>query len=278
MKKQTFTKAGTNRNEDTVFANNFFGFVIDGATGLAGKTVSPCESDAQWFALALAERLKFDLMNPKDIRTILTKILKEVNNDFNSFDGAENVPIKPSAGIAIYRIVGDFVEYFVLGDCSILFKTNDGNIFHYHCTDLEPLDKANIALMQKRAIENGIDVIDAFPLIMDELQYVRNLKNKENGYYILSDDIEAVKHGIYGVIEKNKIQDILLTTDGFSQIFDVFNAYNKAELFEALKTKNLEDIYAELYALQEQDKKCNKHPRFKTRDDATAAHIEFSKN
>lgn len=275
MKKQTFTQAGTNRNEDTVFVNDYFGFVIDGATGLAGKTISPCQSDAQWFAYALRDYLVNALHSPQDIRTILADVLTNVNNDFNTFDGAENVPIKPSAGIAIYRIVGDFVEYFVLGDCSILFKTNEGNIIHYHSTDLEPLDKANIKLMQKRAIENNIDVVDAFPLIMEELQYVRNLKNKENGYYILSDNIDAVNHGIHGIIEKNKIQDILLTTDGFSQIFDLFKAYNKAELFEALKTKNLEDIYAELYALQEQDKKCNNHPRFKTRDDATAAHIKF---
>ena len=272
MNLQEFTKAGKIINEDTVFVCENFGFVIDGATGLAGEKISPCGSDAEWFACSLRDYLK-DNINGKDLRTVLTKALEFVNAEFKKFDGAENLKFMPSAGISIYQILDDKIEYFVLGDCSLLFRFKDGNIQHYHCEDLENFDKQNLKLMKQRALDNNIDVIDARPLIQLDLERVRNLKNKTGGYWILSDTTKAIKHGIHGKISKNLVKDILLTSDGYSQIFDLFKAYTKEELFNSLQNKTLKDIYTELYNLQEKDNKCNNFTRFKIRDDASAIYV-----
>lgn len=274
MDIQRFTKAGKVINEDAIFACETFGFVIDGATGLAGEKVTPAGSDAQWFAYCLRDYLSANL-NGKDIPSVLTEALKYVNNEFRKFDGADKLKFLPSAGISIYQIVGDKIEYFVLGDCSLLFRLYDDNIYHYHCEDLENFDKQNLQLMKQRAIENNINVIDARPLIQLDLERVRNLKNKVGGYWILSDTIEAIKYGIHGTIDKNKVKEIMLTSDGYSQIFDLFKSYTKLELFEAINNKSLDDIYGELYNLQEEDKYCNNFTRFKIRDDASAIFVKL---
>lgn len=47
---QAVTRAGLRKNEDTVWAQRGFLFVIDGATGLSGENYMDPVSDARWFA------------------------------------------------------------------------------------------------------------------------------------------------------------------------------------------------------------------------------------
>ena len=274
MKIQEFTKAGKIVNEDAVFANDNFACVIDGATGLAPEKITPYGSDAEWFASKMRDYL-VEHLKGRDIPTALADALTFVNNEFKKFDGADDLRFMPSAAISIYQIIGDKIEFFVLGDCSVLFRYNDDTIEHYHCEDLEKLDKQNLKLLKERAEQNNIDVVKARPLIQLDLERVRNLKNKVGGYWILCDSQEAVKHGIHGIIDKTNIKDILLTSDGYAQIYDLFKAYTASELFEELQHKTLAEIYDELYALQEDDKDCNKFTRFKLRDDASAIYVKL---
>lgn len=274
MEIQEFTKAGKVINEDAVFVSKNFACVIDGATGLSTERITDCESDAKWFAVKIRDYLATHLKG-RDIPSVLEDALNYVNNEFKKFNGAHDLKFMPSAAISIYQIVGDKIEYFVLGDCSILFRYKDDTIEHFHCEDLEKLDKQNLKLLKERAKRNNIDVVKARPLIQLDLERVRSLKNKVDGYWILSDSLEAVRHGIHGVIDKTKVKDILLTSDGYAQIYELFKAYTTSELFEEVQYKTLAKIYDELYTLQENDKSCNKFTRFKLRDDASAIYVRL---
>lgn len=277
MITKSFTKAGTNCNEDSIFICDNYGFVIDGATGLSGEKITPAGSDAQWFSHTLRDYLQTALSYDLPLETILTETLSQVIEDFNKYENAENISIYPSAGISIFRCREDKVEYYVLGDCPALIKTTDNKIYHFTNSNLVKLDSANINLLAKRAKEANIDVINAKSLITDELIKVRELKNKEGGYYILSDDPSAISHGLFGTFDKEDVSEIILMSDGYAQIFELFKAYSKPELFKAIKVKELSEIYDELYALQEEDKSCNKYPRFKLRDDSSAIYANFEK-
>ena len=52
---------------------------------------------------------------------------------------------------------------------------------------------------------------------------------------------------------------------------------DKETLVKKLKTENLQDLYQILWDKQEEYKFCNKFPRFKTRDDASALNVIFDK-
>lgn len=276
MKIKQFTKPAIKVNEDVVYASEHFGFVIDGATGLLKENITDKPSDAQWFVECLKKFLVEHLANNQlAIKDIVREAIVDVNNKYNSFEGAENVKSKPSAGIAIYRINNNFLEYFILGDCSLLVKQKN-KVEHLKLDDLTKLDNINISKMQVLAKQKNINVIDARPLINDDLVKTRLSQNTENGYWIVSDDVNAVDHALQGKLPLENIRQIVGLTDGFSQVFDVFEIYSKESLLDTLCQKQIEDIYEELWKKQEEDKFCNNCPRFKLRDDASVFSVELN--
>jgi len=275
MKITQFTMPGGTHNEDAVYACEKFGFVIDGATGLLKENISNMPSDAQWFSHTLKKYLIENLPNYTfSIKDIIKNAIVEIDKIYNQFKGSENVKSKPSAGIAIFRIVGDFFEYFVLGDCSLIILDNN-KVKHLKLDDISKLDSKNLNKMKAIAKEKNINVIEARNLINDDLVKTRLSQNTKGSYWIISDNTEAVDHALCGNLPLKNITQIVGLSDGFSQIFDKFNYCTKEELLQTLCNTSIEDIYKTLWHLQEEDKFCNKYPRFKIRDDASIFNINF---
>ena len=131
--------------------------------------------------------------------------------------------------------------------------------------------------MTQIAKEKNINVIDARPMINDDLVKTRLSQNTKDGYWIVSDSLDAVDHALTGTLNANEISQVVGLSDGFSQIFDTFGILDKETLVKKLKTENLQDLYQILWNKQEEDKFCNKFPRFKIRDDASAFNVIFDK-
>ena len=276
MKIKQFTMPGANCNEDAVYACDKFGFVIDGATGLLKENVSNMPSDAQWFSQTLKEYLIQNLPNyTLSVQDIMKNAILEIDRRYNQFNGAENVKSKPSAGIALFRLNNNFLEYFILGDCSLIVRDNQNQINHLKLDDLTKLDNININKMKTIAKQKGINVIDARGFINDDLVKTRLSQNTNQGYWIVSDNPEAVNHAFCGKIPVSNLTQLIGLSDGFSQIYDTFGYYTKEQLLKNLCTTPIEDIYKILWNLQEEDKHCNEHPRFKIRDDASIFEITF---
>lgn len=276
MKSITFSKPAVKINEDTFFVSDKFGFVLDGATGLLKENISPNASDAEWFVLKMKSILEQTAMQDLPLSQIVANAIVNADKEYMSFDGAENIKSKPSSGIALYRLNGDFLEYLLLGDVSLLVKFKSGKVTQLLMPQLTKLDGENIAKMTQVAKENNINVIDARPLINDDLLRVRLSQNTPNGYYILSDNPEAARNALTGKIELAQVESLTALSDGFSQVYDTFELFKSPEeLVAALDEKTAEEIYEQLWELQEQDKYCNAHPRFKIRDDSTLIHVKL---
>jgi len=276
MKIKDFTKPGATHNEDAIYTCEKFAFVIDGATGLLKENISDMASDAQWFSQTLKKYLIENLTNCSlSIKDIIKNAILEINKKYDHFKGADKITSKPSASIALFRINKDILEYFILGDCSLIIRYKTNNLKHLKLDDLSKLDKANIKKMKKIATQKSINVIEARSLINDSLVKTRLSQNTEGSYWIISDNLEAVNHSLCGNIPIKNISQIVGLSDGFSQIFDKFKFYTKKELLQLLNTSSIEDIYKTLWRLQEEDKFCNNYPRFKIRDDASIFNINF---
>lgn len=63
---------------------------------------------------------------------------------------------------------------------------------------------------------------------------------------------------------------LLLATDGFAALSDVYGAYDPAGLVTAAVTQGLAPLVAELRAIETADQSGARHPRWKRSDDATA--------
>lgn len=279
MFKDILTKGGKsdNENEDCVYLCDDFGFVMDGATGLLKENITNCVSDAKWYVEEFKNFLIKNLKTKKNLKEIMKDGITYVSNTYNNIEGATSVKSKPSSGIALFRKNENNIEYFILGDCQLIIKDKKDIITKLQLNDLPKLDNINIGRMVKIAKEKNINVIDARPLINDYLVETRLTQNTNNGYWILSDDINAVDHALQGTLNLKDIKQIIGLTDGFSQLYEVFKVFTYEELVNLINNKkiSLDNLYDTLFTLQENDSNCNRYPRFKIRDDASIFNYEL---
>lgn len=279
MFKDILTKGGKSdkENEDCVYLCDDFGFVMDGATGLLKENITNCVSDAKWYVEEFKNFLIKNLKTKKNLKEIMKDGITYVSNTYNNIEGATSVKSKPSSGIALFRKNENNIEYFILGDCQLIIKDKKDIITKLQLNDLPKLDNINIGRMVKIAKEKNINVIDARPLINDYLVETRLTQNTNNGYWILSDDINAVDHALHGTLNLKDIKQIIGLTDGFSQLYEVFKVFTYEELVNLINNKkiSLDNLYNTLFTLQENDSNCNRYPRFKIRDDASIFNYEL---
>lgn len=279
MFKDILTKGGKSdkENEDCVYLCDDFGFVMDGATGLLKENITNCVSDAKWYVEEFKNFLIKNLKTKKNLKEIMKDGIRYVSNTYNNIEGATSVKSKPSSGIALFRKNENNIEYFILGDCQLIIKDKKNIITKLQLNDLPKLDNINIGRMVKIAKEKNINVIDARPLINDYLVETRLTQNTNNGYWILSDDINAVDHALHGTLNLKDIKQIIGLTDGFSQLYEVFKVFTYEELVNLINNKkiSLNNLYDTLFTLQENDSNCNRYPRFKIRDDASIFNYEL---
>lgn len=266
----SFTKEGIIHNEDACAITNNYGFVIDGATGLLNEKVSNMATDAQWFAIEWKNFLQNNLNSPFSLQEIFKKGVLEINEKYMAFEGAQKVVSKPSCAIALYRILNNKLQYFVLGDCSLIITTTDNQVIELTDEKLSKFENQNLEITNNIAKQANINFIDATKMVTKYLLQTRLKQNTKEGYYILSNSLQAIDNAIYGELELNNVKQIIALSDGFSQIYDKFNLYSINDFAKLIENGTmLQELYNQLWQAQENDKYCNNFPRFKLRDDAT---------
>lgn len=262
--------------EDAIgFGENFI-FALDGASCLTGINLVHPESDAHWFAQKVKEGLNLKL-SEKDNRStevILKEILAPIKEEYlkSAEEKGLSVPDdSPSAGIALFRIVDGFLEFYGLGDCVGVVKTKDGNTRWINSPALSRLDGIVIEKMARLHKETGIDVKKAKALCTDLLIKHRSLKNKPEGYHILDPFADGVDFACKLQIPLEDAESVSVFSDGFAQLSEVFGAYSDfSQLHLAMSENKLSTLCVQLFELQDKDPECNSYPRFKLRDDTCA--------
>ena len=274
MEKISF--AGREWNEDYAFSGEQFSFVIDGATSLTPEKFSNEETDAKWFSLQFGEFLKKELKHENlSISEIVKKGIIKIAKDFKKLSGKHNVIDMPSACIAIVRRKQNKLEYFVLGDCGFLFR-HKNSVKEFTTKKLSKLDKINIDTMVKIAKEKNIDVIQARKFVDSDILRKRLSKNTKNGYWVLCDSIGACDHALQGELSIESGDEILLYSDGFSQLWDILDIFKKKQIFQQLDNgQTLVDLFNLLHKTQKEDSGCNKFPRTKIHDDSSAVYFKI---
>ena len=267
----SFTKAGRAWNEDRCYVCEDYGFVLDGATGFTKQKFSEYTSDAEWFSDTWKDYLIEALKDmSKSLNTIVKEGIEVVKQKMDLLSKNQTIEDYPSSTISMFRINGDSIEYFVLGDSPMIFLTNHNQCFYFMSEALLRNDDINKAIVQDYAIKNNVDMITARYKYGQCILDGRSLKNTSDAYYILADDVNAIQHSLYGKIPKHIISKILVLSDGYSQICEVFKKCSFEELVKKINSlKDATKMYNKLYKWQEKDKQCNKYIRFKTRDDSS---------
>jgi hypothetical protein len=117
---------------------------------------------------------------------------------------------------------------------------------------------------------------DARKAITPLFQKHRSKMNTPGGYWIFNGDPKAVEHARTGIIPLGKGGKLLLATDGFSRLVDLFEYFATwGDLLYALQKSSLQELGEILRDIETRDSECLKFPRFSTHDDATAVYMEI---
>lgn len=277
MKIDYITNTVKKYNEDGYGITQNSLWVIDGASALNDNNYTEEENDVfyivNWWNKYLKENIdKAD----KTIIEIVESGVDKLNDKFSEFVEIESLSKldRVSLGIAITRINEDILECFVLGDVEINIRSKTKDLYHLTDTSIKLLDNEVMKLMTSD--ENRQDKLIFKGFTKEEwllLQKNRNKMNTEDGYYILEHEREAIKNGILEKYNIEEIEDVLLMTDGYAQMY---NTYDLKEVFEQSKEKGLKKLVEELREKEEIDNEMKSYVRLKQHDDVTAILIGFN--
>ena len=269
-----FTESMKQGNEDSFYVDDELAFVIDGASGLYKEKVSDAASDAAWYSHKLKE-LILKYRSEERLVDVIQKALHETNKAFTQFENFKNgVSDFPSAAIAVIRKKEGQLEYYILADCECIIQYNNDKIEEISDHRVENFDNQAIATAIQIMNEQKIHFVEAKKQINTILQANRKFKNREDGYYVLSNNEDILQNGISGSIPLNEINSVLLMSDGFYQLFDLFGIVSLKQFFREVELSELRGYYDLLKQAQLEDENMDRYPRLSLSDDATIVHFK----
>lgn len=257
-------------NEDGCGAAARFAWVIDGATGLGDDDLLDAPSDAAWLTAALDEVLARAAADHTSPHELLIHAAAECERRFLA--ERRRAPREryevPTAAVMLAHFGPDAVEIAELGDCALFLAGGDGAIRRFGGTEEgRALETANARNMMTPGTDRRAPDVLAF------LRRVRNRANTPGGYAIFApergtaDAARCHRHPI-------AVGEALFLSDGYEAAIDDYGLYDAPGLFAAARR----DIKLPLDALREvedKDPDCQRFPRFKKSDDATAMLVRF---
>lgn len=271
-------KGSGNYNEDVVGICKKGVWVLDGATGLNNKNLISEESDAKWYVSWWNKYLSENLNENKPLKEIVLNGLENIKREYLlKLNGLEIQELDtPSASVVIIKFHKSKLEYFLLGDCTLLFKDLNKNLLIKDERVCKFDDEIYRKMDNLNKIEN-LTIDEKKKILLPFIIENRLKKNSEEGYWILEFNKEAVEKAVHGFIDIENEAKIIMSSDGFSCAWDRYNIFNKNEIIEIGQYKGIEYIKNETRKLEDKDKKGLIFPRFKKSDDSSCVYLHIIK-
>jgi hypothetical protein len=265
---------GSRVNEDGIGLRGPFAWVIDGATGLSDDQLTSGGSDAAWLAGLVGDRL-MDLAGEgagQEGSVDLSRLDADIHSHFR--ETTAHVPEvgdhdAPSACLGLVeaqpgkggrvRIQGRF-----LGDVIALVPSERG-VVRWADERAKPFEKKTLAALGAREHAPG-----SIPeTVKRQILENRTKLNRPNGYWVVNPLRPWAGRELRFEAEVEPGEPIVLATDGFMRLVDVFGAYSDIDLHAQLAAGRGPDLMQELRERERSDLLAGAYPRVKTHDDAT---------
>jgi hypothetical protein len=272
------SKPGNGINEDLIGHTESCIWILDGATGISDKQILPGSSDASWFVHSINDTLRKCLNEDSPIQDILKKVIELVIGKFKR-DVVINDYIEvelPSASFAIARFNELSIELVNIGDCQVLYQRTDGTVNVFGTSRVKEFDQIVIDELLKLKSIGYANYED----ILIELKKIvlknRELKNTEDGYWILDLSHRALPHlQIENLLVKDT-RKLLFVSDGLYRLVDTYHTYDDEELLNTAANSGLQYLYDKLRQIEKGDPCCESYPRIKLQDDASGLLVSFN--
>lgn len=262
---------GSRFNEDGAGLRGRFAWIIDGATGLSEEQLTTGGSDAAWLADFIDGRLAA-LSGAEGV----DRVLRQLEDDVRSAFGEATAHVldvsdhrTPSACLGLIEILpgeGGFLalQGRFLGDVIALVPSEHG-IVRWSDERAKPFERKTLAAIGAREHEPG-QIPEA---VRRQILENRTRLNQQDGYWVVNPRRPWAGQELRFEAQVRPGVPIVLATDGFMRLVDVFAAYSDDDLYDRLAAGKGPDLMQELRDRERSDRMAGAYPRVKTHDDAT---------
>lgn len=262
--------------EDALFASENCAAVIDGATGVSGERVSDAATDALWLAQELRGYFIRNAMRADSLLSLMRGASRHCAARYFRFAGADAVQDKPSACVTAVREKDGFLEYYSLCDTVLIARKKSGEVLHILDDRLTALDAECCEVLRAAAKQRGCSVREAFPVILPRILENRRNMNRKGGYAAFTLSVRGLDTALQGRIPLGELEDVLLFSDGFAEIYDLFGIFPSPEaLISFVAEQGIFAAVRLLRAAQDADPSCGRYPRNKLRDDMSVIYAKI---
>lgn len=262
---------GSRFNEDGAGLRGRFAWIIDGATGLSEEQLTTGGSDAAWLADFIHGRLAA-LSGAEGANRVLRQLESAVRSAFG--EETAHVPDvsdhhTPSACLGLIEATpGEggllTLQGRFLGDVIALVPSEHG-IVRWSDERAKPFERKTLAALGAREHEPG-QIPEA---VRRQILENRTRLNQQDGYWVVNPRRPWAGQELRFEAQVQPGAPIVLATDGFMRLVDVFAVYSDDELHDRLATGKGQELMQELRDRERGDLMAGAYPRVKTHDDAT---------
>ena len=265
-------------NEDIVRVCKYGAWIWDGSTGLNKKNLISKESDAKWYVSWWDKYLYENINKDKSLKTIVCEGIENIKQEYlSTLAGIRLEKLDmPSASVAIVKFYKDKVEYFLLGDCTIVINDTNENII-LKDDGVCKFDNMIFEKMKKLNKNKSLSVKDKKDILLPYIIENRLKKNSEEGYWILEFDELAVEKSMHDYISINDELKLIISSDGFSCAYDRYNIFSVENIIQIVEENGIEYVNDKVRKLEHEDKNGLIFPRFKESDDSSCAYLHITK-
>lgn len=265
-------------NEDIVRVCKYGAWILDGSTGLNKKNLISKESDAKWYVSWWDKYLYENINKDKSLKTIVCEGIENIKQEYlSTLAGIRLEKLDmPSASVAIVKFYKDKVEYFLLGDCTIVINDINENII-LKDDGVCKFDNMIFEKMKKLNKNKSLSVKDKKDILLPYIIENRLKKNSEEGYWILEFDELAVEKSMHDYISINDELKLIISSDGFSCAYDRYNIFSVENIIQIVEENGIEYVNDKVRKLEHEDKNGLIFPRFKESDDSSCAYLHITK-
>lgn len=250
-------------NEDWVGATANAIVVLDGLSAPEG--VGGCWHGTPWYVGKLGPRILMHASDPEiDLPNALATAIQEVA-DSHSSTCVLSDPATPSSTVAIARRRGENLDALVLADSSVIVATDDNvDLLSDVRVDTSVPDEQQAALTAPAGPERERRVAEL-------VRAQQRVRNRAGGYWVAQADPNVAQQALTRTWTWSSVRRVAVLTDGATRPADTFDALTWSGLLDLLSSQGPQVLITETRRLEAADPAGIKWPRYKGRDDATAA-------
>lgn len=263
-------------NEDKIVLLNGLAVLMDGSTGLQGPQ-EKVKMNATEFVNLVDTELGRAWSPEMEFEQALTVALDAISDPHGQQDDPSLRYLEPAAGLVSFHICEADGIFHRIGDCRCLLFRNGKIIEVFEESPLNTLDQEVISDIAGK-VHNGVSADQAQKEALSQLRRNRNKMNTPNGYGALTADSDCMAYLEAAKVELQVDDLVLLASDGFMAMTDLYGLTTDEEIFLAAKERSFSILTDTMRHLEIRDRELREYPRIKQFDDASAVVLHVSES